>query len=77
MNRSVTHIVRRLLVSGLMLLIHRQALGAQDVPSTSFSESVPAKAPSTAGSDWTGFYLGAHFGTLGLAQCLPPVQPVR
>jgi high affinity Mn2+ porin len=75
MNRSMIDTLRDLLVIALMPVILGQTLWAQDLPSTSSPDSASAKAPSASGSDWTGFYIGAHGGVLGGSSAWSATQP--
>jgi high affinity Mn2+ porin len=61
-NRSRARSLHGTLVIALILVVRGEAIRAQASPSGSSGASVPAQAPSTSGSDWAGWYLGARAG---------------
>jgi high affinity Mn2+ porin len=75
MNRSSTDALRSLLLIGLMLAIRCQILLAQDGRTPSSLDSAPAAAAATSGSDWTGFYIGAHAGISSGSSAWSVTQP--
>src|SRR5579862_3505200 len=71
MKRSLT----RTLLIMMMMVIRGQAIRAQADPSAVSPDPAPARAASTSGSGWTGFYIGAHAGVSSGSSAWSAPQP--
>jgi high affinity Mn2+ porin len=75
MNRSVIDTLRGVLVVGLLLVLRASDTQAQATPSASVPEAAHPVAPSPAGSDWTGVYIGSHAGVSSSSSAWSATQP--
>src|SRR5579864_3859270 len=76
MNRSVIDTLRGVLAVALLLLVLRASdTQAQATPSALFPDAARPVAPSPAGSDWTGVYIGAYAGVSSSESAWSATQP--